>query len=284
MTTEETHRPMTASRWLMGFVVTSSLFCGAIGGLAVLFIGDTFFDKTPDPAVPLTAISADIARAQQRIDEIEHKIQNAATAQTPTADAAALQDEIVALNRKIDTIRTETEKRDIAPALLGLTQLSTAVENDLPLQPGIDALRAAFNHPEAAALLDALAALAREGIPSYADMEKALAALNPAAEPLANDAATADWKTHAKNLLAKFVRVRPTHHVTYEGRFDAAQKAIQSHDLPIARATLIQFPSSPALQNLSAQIERRMQAEKLVRELSVVVTRHLGATAQAATP
>src|SRR5690606_3805259 len=145
----------------------------------------------------------------------------------------------------------------------------------LPLQPGIDALKSALNQPAVTPLLDDLSALAREGIPSYADLETALEALKPQnAQTPAPQNPT--WEERGKALLSKFVRVRPTHQVTYEGNYGLAQKALQSRDLPIVRATLVQFPSSPGLQNLMNLIDRRLRAEKLVRELLVAVTQTLG--------
>jgi predicted transcriptional regulator len=272
--TEELPKPQnvpTISRMLLGGLVTTSLFFGAVGGLAVLFIGDTLFESKPDPAIDLVAVNSDITRTQQRLDTLEKKMEE--TPQSTNADNnAQVEAELESLRQNIATLKTAETQNTIAPALLGLTQVTTAVSHDLSPDDGIKTLKAALPQPEIQAILTELATLAQNGIPSYAEMEKSLLALKPAQTAPTDQT----WEERGKNLLGQFVRIRPSTAIGYQEQLGTAERALHSRDLPIVRATLVQFPSSPALQALSQQIETRMRVENLVRDLTLTVTKVLG--------
>src|SRR5690554_2585702 len=120
--TEEPPRLMTASRWLLSGVMTLSLIFGAVGGLAVLFIGDTFFDKTPDPAVNMVEVREEFARTQQRLQELEKKLEEAPTQSVaPESDTAAIEAEVNALKEQIATMQPAAQENPIiGQALLGI--------------------------------------------------------------------------------------------------------------------------------------------------------------------
>ncbi len=275
MTEEQPPRVFTASRWLLSGLVTTSLFFGAIGGLAVLFVGDTFFEKTPAPAITAVATSESVARVQQRIDQLEKKLESAA----PVSDNAAVEAELAALREKIAEVQTAEAQANIGPVLLGLTQLGLALDHDLPLSDGIETLKSAVTQGDAQSLLAELSTLAQGGIPSYDELRRDLAALKPQT-PQTPPAQDLSWAERGKALLGKFVRVRPTHQATQDSVFASLERSLQSRDLPIVRDTLVQFPSTPALQSLVQKIENRIRAEKLVRDLIVTVTKSLGASSQ----
>lgn len=257
---------VTLSRQLWSGFLTLSMCFGAIGGIGVLLLGDNLFKTGPDPAIHAPEIQSRLEKVEQAVAEKPdlQKIEQDLSAQS--AQTASLQQKI----EKIDQEKTQnSDGGTTTQVLLGLTQLKTAYENDLPFDTGLGTLRASVTQPQLKGALDKLTDLSAKGLPTKAALlqdVQSIAGQNKAPEAelmLPNQT----LKERAITAVKNFVQVRPTAAITQEGTVANLGQAIQSDNMPLASNLVAQLPASAATQALAGKLALRAEAQKVVQQL-----------------
>lgn len=278
-----TDTPKSLSHGFVTGLVFASLFFGAVGGLGVLFVGDTLFDKTPEDTAAVTRLADELDAARARINALEtalaQKVGSAADTTALRAELDELRETATVLGARVETLDTDKTDTHIPLVLLGVTQLNTAFENGQPLDAGIATLTGAIADDGVKKSLSELASAASALVPVdtlITSVEKLRADM--AQQAGAKTAQTGNaLRDTASTLLHQFVSIRPVDAVNHEKTLDAALGALRAHDLPTARTHLISLPASPAVDGLVTAIDARLNVAGKIRAVIAAVTTTGGA-------
>lgn len=263
------HKPFTLSGWLVSAMITTAVIGGIIGVLFMLFLGDRFWPQSDDPATPQR-----VAELNARIAQLEQKTETAAP-----QNIAELQNNVqqtaqqtAALQEKVEQIDQKTEDNTTNRILLGITQLKTAYDDDLPLQLGIDTLSSAVDAPDIRETLAQLKDVAAQGVPSKDSLLRAVNDLGkPTSEP-SLEQANLTWQERAKIAAGKFVKVRSADQVAQKNTLHTIRQSLVVNDLATAAEMVRQLPQTAETEVLVKQIELRLRARTLMQNAVRQVT------------
>jgi hypothetical protein len=263
------------SNWVMSVSAVTAAIVGGVAGLAVLLFGDAFFTVGPDPAIPVQQVREQVQSIDRRIQSLEQK------AQTGNPDVTQLQSDIsrnaeqtAALQQKVDTLNAQPAQKSQENAiLLGLTQLKTAYDYNMPLQPGIETLKSTIEDQDIRKTLDELNELAGQGLPSNEKLLDLTKDLEPATQPAPASTENLTWKDRVKGSFDQFVTVKPAATLAEQTTVHNIRQAIVVNDMTTASSLIQSLPPSPASKILLAQIKIRLQAQQLMHDTVNKVTR-----------
>lgn len=280
------HKPVTISGFLISCIMTGALLCGGIGALAMIFLADGVIDVGPDPAIQATEVRQQIARTDQRVAQLEKIAQAQQTAPATTnqnPDLTALQKSVdantqqtQALQQKVDTISSNTtEDSKAAQIALGLTQLKTAFENDLPLGTGIDTLKKSVSNESLQKTLGDLNDVTEKNFPTKKELLDNVEQIRKGLTPPPVDPKTLPWDQRATYEIGKFVQIEPKQVAQQKTALDQAEQFIRNNNFTAALESVKQIPDSAEQKIFYKQIEVRIQAENMVHDVISGVTQKI---------
>ncbi len=284
-------KPLTISGLFIGSLMTGAMICGAIGALALFFFADGIFDVGPDPALPaaeVTQVRQQVARVDARIAELEKTAQTQREAVPDLPNADHLDDlqksleenteQTKVLEEKVDALSTDTRTESRAAQIaLGLTQIKTAFDSDLPITAGIDKLKQSVSEESLRKTLDDLTTATQSNFPTkkelLTDIETMKASLNqPPVDP-----ANLTWKERAAFEMNKFVKVQPKQLTVERSALEKAESAIRNNDFAAAMTAIKQIPASAEQQIFYKKMETRIAAEMMIHNIILGVTQKANA-------
>ena len=290
---EPPSKPLTLSGFLFGSIMTGALVCGGIGALAVLFLADGVIDIGPDPAIPSAEAQAEVrqelAKANARLQELE-KIAQAQKAQKENPAPAApenlqeLQQTVDAnaerteqLQEKVETLSNgKQEEGKAAQIALGLTQLKTAYENDLPMAAGIDTLKNAIPTESLQKSLDELKDVTTQNFPTKKELLADIAAMKASLAPTPVDPGKLTWEQRAKYEMGKFVQIQPKQVAAQRSLLNQTEDYIRNNDFTAALEAAKQFPENAQQQIFYKKISLRLSAQNAIHKVITDVTQKIG--------
>ena len=283
------HKPMTVSSFLISCLMTGAMICGAIGALAVVFLGDELFKPAQDPAIRATEVkqvNQQLARTDDRLAQLEKMIraqQSAATAQPE--DLQALQQTLDAnkqeteeLREKVDTLSSgATQDNKAAQIALGLTQIKTAYENDLPMTTGIETLKNAVTTESLRKSLSDLEETTSKNFPSKKELLADLDAMKASVgAPQTVNPGQLNWQQRAKYEMNKFVQIQPKQIARERSLIDQAENDVRNSNFAAALETIKQLPETAEQKVFYQKIILRSQAEMALHGLITDITQKVG--------
>lgn len=248
------------SKWLFSGLMAWSLFFGAVGGLAILMLGDMFFDlptvSEHRELIEDNRIEQQVVAVDRRVTDLERQtrqIKNIPEDATPETPA-----------------RTEDDNR-LTRILIGLTQLKTAYDSETPLQPGIDLLKQSVTDSGLQHSLEELSRLTATNFPSREKILNDLHQLqagdkNAPANKTANDP-NLGWRERAIQAAGQWVRVTPTDQIVNNQSLTRVEQAVSGGDFALAEKYLSGLPKNPATALIAAQIATRLKGQILVHDV-----------------
>ena len=255
------------SKWLLSGLMAWSLFFGAIGGLAILMLGDAFFN-------------------------VEHKTEHRELVETNQVEqqVVAVDQRVTALERQTKQLRAEqievaNEQQpdtQLAKILIGLTQLKTAYDSDVSMQAGIDTLKQSIGDTGLQKSLDELGTLTRDNFPTREKLIADLHALKSSDKPENNPRNNPElgWRERAKAAMGQWVRVTPNNQIASDKTVSRLEQAITSGDFKLADKYAAELPKSPASDTLSSQIKLRVRAQSMVHNIIGQIGNAIGSVNQ----
>lgn len=263
-------------KWLISTVVTTSLVCGSIGGVAALFLADGFIDIGPDPAIQAAEVKEVLTQQVQQVDAriatLEKRVNELPEA-SPEFDSSILEKDISDLNEKLAGLTETAQESKLGQVVLAITQIKNAYDMDRPIKPGLDLLKETILDPslrEKISMLDSLTYPTRQALLSQAQAI--------AAPSINQQQATADtsWQGQAKALLGQFVTIKPKDQVQQSTLQNQVVAAIQQDNLPLAQQLIQSLPSNTAeVAALGQMIQQRLTAQKTVEQVISLITTSL---------
>ena len=244
------------SKWLLSGLMAWSLFFGAIGGLAILMMGDAFFDVTHQEeakrelVLDNDRVEAQVVAVDQRVTALERQ----------TKQLKDIQVEI-ASEQQPDT--------QLAKILIGLTQLKTAYDTDTSLQAGIETLRHSVNDTGLQASLDELSALTQNNFPTKDKIISDLRKLNTTDKPVNNPRQNPElsWRDRAKQTVGQWVTVSDSSNVAKGHTVTRIEQAVAGGNYKLAQSYVRELPKTPAAESLASQINLRLKAQTIVQNI-----------------
>jgi hypothetical protein len=273
--------PFNVKKWLVGNVIRTLIAVGIVAALALFFLADGFIDIGKDPAIPNQEIKQAVQHVDDRVAVLEKRIETISSAPAAENNNDAFQATLTDLEKKVEALEQLPQAQtQIGLITLALTQIKTAYESDDTMLPGLMLLKKSISNAKAKVILDELITLASNELPTKASIiaqaEKALGLGIQPYDVAQSGSNQAGILGKVKNLLGGFVTVQPTATVTQQGAGQKLVQALSNDDLPLANNLISQLPSTPSLQTLAFNIQTRLRAQNLVRQLVTAVTEIVG--------
>lgn len=272
---DETHatptKQFSLSRWLLGILLSVSMVIGGVIAVGALFFADGLFKPGEDPAIP----AAEIQQVNARVKTLEDRVAQLPQEQSQAVPSEELQNNVSALQKRIDDLSVQAHESKAGQVVLALTQIKDAYANDMPMRPGIELLQKSVTDTDVLKKLDELQALTTDQFPTKASLiadAQALMAPAPKAFNVDQGPSADSWGGRLKNVLGQFISVTPNSVEAESTTSSNLVQALSRDDLPVANSLINQLPVSPALKDLAFKIQTRLRAQQLIQQVISTVT------------